>query len=115
MFPLDLGSLLRGLGSAMSFPRGLLLEGFGLTSFEFELPRTGVEPLSMDLGFPMDGLFTSLPLSVAGLPFPLVGILLFPGAIGLGSGFSALVLTDPGVFGLFFKGVWLLLSAGFGV
>jgi hypothetical protein len=90
MLLLDLGLLLRGFGSAISFPRGLLLDGFGLTSFEFELPRTGVEPLSMDLGFPLDGLVTSLPE-----PFPLVGISLLPGAIGLGSGLAVFTLPDP--------------------
>ena len=90
MFPFDLGSLLRGLGSAMSFPRGLLFDGLGLTSFELALPRTGVEPLSIDLGFPLDGLVTSLPL-----PFPFDGISLLPGAIGLGSGLVVFTLPEP--------------------
>ena len=90
MLVFDLGLLLRGFGSAISFPRGLLLDGFGLTSFVLELPRTGVEPLSIDLGFPLDGLVTSLTV-----PFPLDGKSLLPGAIGRGSGFTLFPLFEP--------------------
>lgn len=93
----DLGLLLRGSGAATSLPRGLLLDGFGLTSLVFELPRTGVEPLSIDFGLPLDGLVTSLPV-----PFPLDGMSLLLGAIGLGSGFEVFTLPEPA------------LSAGFG-